>query len=112
MRRSFQSPGIQSTWFHLPRVLDIDMLIVLLALFAAEPLPFTSPASPQPEYGHELTADEALAGWIALFDGETTFGWSDAAVENGSLTRGHTASPFGSCEIKGKAETAGQMTIG
>jgi hypothetical protein len=89
------------------------MLPIFLVLLAADPQPqpFTSPSSPQPEYGHELTADEARDGWTALFDGETTFGWSDAAVKNGSLARGQTTSPFGSCEIKGEAPSAGQITI-
>lgn len=87
-------------------------LIAFSCFAVPAPQPFTSPASPQPEYGHALSADEALGGWIALFDGETTFGWSDAAVEVGTLTRGQTTSPFGSCEIKGEATTSGQITIG
>jgi hypothetical protein len=87
------------------------MLTLLVVLFAADPQPFTSPAAPEPECGHALTAGEARDGWLALFDGETTFGWSDAAVENGNLTRGETTNPFGSGEIKGEATTAGQLTI-
>ena len=90
------------------------MMPLLLALFAADPqsLPFTSPASPQPEYGHALTADESRDGWIALFDGETTFGWTDAVVEKSVISRGQSTSPFGSCEIKGEATADGQITIG
>lgn len=50
--------------------------LILLAL-AAEPRPaFTSPHDPTPEYGHGLTAEQAAAGWISLFDGKSTFGWA------------------------------------
>ncbi|MBI3463486.1 MAG: hypothetical protein HY000_10575 [Planctomycetes bacterium] len=45
---------------------------------------FTSPKTAAPEYGHGLTAEEADSGWISLFDGQTTFGWKDARVDNGS----------------------------
>src|SRR5688572_13577744 len=88
------------------------MWSLVLVCLSAEQTTFTSPASPQPEYGYLLTADEAREGWIALFDGETTFGWSDAAVENKALTRGQTTSPFHSCEFKGEAVSAGRLTIG
>ena len=88
------------------------MLTIIFLLLAAEPLPFTSPASPQPEYGHALTAKEAQEGWIALFDGETTFGWSGAAVEKQTLSGGQTTSPFGACEIKGELAAGGDMKIG
>ncbi|HZL89245.1 MAG TPA: DUF1080 domain-containing protein [Pirellulaceae bacterium] len=90
------------------------MLPILLFLLAADlqPLPFTSPSSAVPEYGHALTVDESLDGWIALFDGKTTFGWSEAAVEEETLALGQSTSPFGSCETKGEATSAGQMTIG
>src|SRR5262245_52684712 len=85
---------------------------LVLACCSADPAPFTTAASPQPEYGHGLTADEARDGWIALFDGETTFGWHDAAVADKTLTRGQTTSPFHSCEFKGEAASAGKLTIG
>ncbi len=87
-------------------------LVLIIVGFQSGQLPFTSPASPEPEYGHALTADDAAGGWIALFDGETTFGWSDAAVENHVLTRGQSTSPIASCEIKGNAAAMGTLTIG
>jgi enamine deaminase RidA (YjgF/YER057c/UK114 family) len=37
----------------------------------------------KPEHGHGLTAEEAAAGWISLFDGKTTFGWTWASAESG-----------------------------
>jgi hypothetical protein len=90
------------------------MLPVLLLILAADAAPprFTAPASEQPECGQGLTADEALDGWIALFDGATTFGWSDGAVEKSTLVRGQTTSPFHNCEFQGEAASAGKLTIG
>lgn len=90
------------------------MWTLILALIAADPekRPFTSPASAAPEYGHGLSAEEARAGWIALYDGRTAFGWTDATVENQTLSGGQTTSIFGNCELKGEAATGGQMTVG
>jgi hypothetical protein len=59
-----------------------------------------------------LSAEAALAGWIALYDGETTFGWSDATVEQQTLFRGRTTSHFGNCELQGEAAAGGEITIG
>ena len=64
-----------------------------------------TPAS-GPEHGHGLTADEAAAGWISLFDGATTFGWKDAKVENGTLSGGETTARFGNCELRGEFAAA------
>jgi hypothetical protein len=90
------------------------MLTLLLVLLAAdpEPNPFTSPKSPAAEYGHGLTAEQARDGWIALFDGETAFGWQEGKVESGALSAGRTTSKFGSCELKGEATSAGELQLG
>lgn len=90
------------------------MWFLLVALMAAQPekKPFTSPASAAPEYGHGLSADEARAGWMALFDGRTLSGWSGGKVEGRSLAGGQTTSPFGNCELKGEAERAGEIAVG
>lgn len=90
------------------------MWTLILALIAADPekRPFTSPASATPEYGQGLSAEEARAGWIALYDGRTEFGWTDSTVENQALSGGQTTSIFGNCELKGEAATGGQMTVG
>src|SRR5262249_3973720 len=37
----------------------------------------------KPEHGSGLTAEEAEAGWLSLFDGKTTFGWEGAKVDAG-----------------------------
>jgi hypothetical protein len=87
------------------------LLLVLLA-FQADEKAFTSPTSDRPEYGHGLSADEAAAGWIALFDGKTTFGWTDGAIADGILTAGISTSSFGSCELQGEAKSAGKIVIG
>src|SRR5689334_8567305 len=90
-------------------------MYALLYLLIAAQLPgqtFTSPGSPKPEYGHGLSAEEASAGWIALFDGATTFGWTGAAVEKDVLVAGTTTSSFGRCRIKGEATAGGQLSVG
>ena len=90
------------------------MLTLLLALLAADPesKPFTSPKSPAAEYGHGLTAEQARDGWIALFDGETNFGWREGKVESGSLGADRTTGKFGSCEVQGEVTTAGTLHFG
>lgn len=89
-------------------------MFLLLTLLAADPqsLHFTNPAAAAPECGYGLTAELSRDGWIALFDDETTFGWSDAVLEKRSLSHGQTSNPFGSCEIKGDVTSAGEITVG
>src|SRR4051812_27663319 len=62
-------------------------LVVALALALAAPLfPADAPARP-----NTLTPAEAAAGWLLLFDGETTFGWKvegSARVAGGALVLG------------------------
>lgn len=65
-----------------------------------------------PEQGHGLSAADAAAGWIALFDGKSTFGWKDATVKDGVLLGGTTTSEFGNCELRGVLGTGGVMMIG
>src|SRR5262249_40498805 len=89
------------------------MLILVLALIGAEPenRPFTSPASADPEYGHGLSAEQARAGWISLFDGRSLTGWKRGEIERGSLGGGQTTTSFGSCELQGEAEAAGEIAV-
>lgn len=87
-------------------------LVLLLLTADPEPKPFTSPKSPAAEYGHGLTAEQAREGWIALFDGETTFGWQEGKVKAGALSADRTSSKFGSCEIRGEATAAGELRMG
>src|SRR6516162_4727526 len=90
------------------------MCSILLVLIVAQPeqRPFTSPASEAPEYGYALSPAEAVAGWMALFDGKTRTGWSGAEVERRSLAGGMTTSVFGGCTLKGEAERAGEIAVG
>jgi enamine deaminase RidA (YjgF/YER057c/UK114 family) len=64
------------------------------------------------EYGHGLSADDALAGWISLFDGRTTFGWKGALVENGLLSGGLSTTEFGNCELRATFARGGSLSIG
>src|SRR5262245_13835707 len=86
----------------------------LLALMLAqtETRPFTSPASANPEYGHGVSPEEARAGWIAVYDGRTSSGWSGAEIERRMIGAGITTSWFGSCDLKGAATSAGEITVG
>jgi hypothetical protein len=73
---------------------------------------FTSPATETPEFGYNLSQDDALAGWIALFDGKTVFGWADGRVNDGALVGGKTMTTFGPCELKGAAASDGTIRVG
>jgi hypothetical protein len=85
-------------------------LLLVVATFAAGEEGVTelladekSPA----KFGYRLTKEEALSGWIALFDGKKTFGWRDAELTPSTepklqrhLVAGTTTSPFGSYEVR------------
>ncbi len=86
--------------------------LVLTLLAAAPSQPFTSPNSETPQYGHGLTPREADAGWLSLFDGETTFGWKNADVRNGSLRGGETTTRFRNFEIRAKVSSGGFIVVG
>lgn len=64
------------------------------------------------EFGHGLSAKEAAAGWVSLFDGQTTYGWSGASVSDGLLSGGRTTSKFQAFEVRAKSKTAGLLRIG
>ena len=65
-----------------------------------------------PEVGHGLTAKEAAAGWISLFDGQTTFGWRDARVDGDRLVGGTTTTAFGNGELRAVVDRPGTITVG
>lgn len=88
----------------------IQLLVAIMAQTA--PQPFTSPASAVPEYGHGITAAMAKEGWIALFDGQTNYGWVEATVNEKVLSGGRTTGDFGPCELRGEAANAGEITVG
>src|SRR5581483_4484448 len=65
-----------------------------------------------PEQGHGLSAAEAAAGWLSLFDGATTFGWAGARVEGGRLAGGTTNTEFGPAELRATIDHDGTLVIG
>lgn len=69
-------------------------------------------AGAAPECGHGLTADEARAGWISLFDGESAFGWEGAAVLGEALTDGATTSRFNLFELRAETSARGNIEVG
>ncbi len=54
----------------------------------------TQPSDPKPTFGHKLDGELAQRGWLALFDGETTFGWSGATVADGALSGGKSTTAW------------------
>jgi len=64
------------------------------------------------ESGHGLSLEDAMNGWISLFDGRTTCGWTGAAVAEGLISGGRTTSEFHSFEIQTLSATAGMLQIG
>lgn len=63
-------------------------------------------------YGHGLSREEALEGWISLFDGETTFGIVDGECRDGVLTGGRTSSSFRNYEIRADVVVGGPLGVG
>ncbi len=84
-------------------------LVMIAPLLQVEP--FTSPAS-SAEYGHGLSAEDAKSGWIALYDGQTAYGWTGSEVSSGTLSGGQTTTVFAGGQIKGDVVSAGLITIG
>ena len=63
--------------------------LILIAVISFAP----AVRSDEPAKAESLTAKEIADGWILLFDGETTFGWTiegEAMVEDGALILGGT----------------------
>ena len=86
-----------------------SLMVDLIAVPAVEP--DVSEYGP-PESGHGLSLDDAMNGWISLFDGRTSFGWTGASVAGGLISGGRTTSQFQSFEIRADSETAGMLQIG
>lgn len=84
------------------RTLTLDMIAVPTMKVPATP----------PEVGHGLTPKMAAEGWIALFDGRTTFGWKDAKVEDGILVGGTTTSTLGPCALRAEVVAGGLLKLG
>ena len=89
------------------------LLPLLLIVLAEDPQQaFTSPQSETPEYGYGLTKSDMQSGWISLFDGQTTFGWKEAEVNNGKLRGGETTTSFDDFELKAEVVTGGNISLG
>jgi hypothetical protein len=92
------------------------LLLPLLLFGGLAAAPGEKLVSPQgrPEYGHGVSADDALAGWVSLFDGKTAFGWADGAkVKDGTLAgEAATTTRFGDVELRADVEGDGTLTVG
>jgi hypothetical protein len=76
------------------------------------PAAATSGQESPAERGHGLTAEEAARGWIALFDGTTTFGWAGAECREGRLAGGTTTAELGDCALRGDFAHGGALSVG
>ncbi|MBA4017710.1 MAG: hypothetical protein C0483_11100 [Pirellula sp.] len=73
----------------------------------------TQPSDAKPTFGHALDDDLAQRGWLALFDGETTFGWSGATVADGALSGGRSTTAWpGRIEIRADVTKPGRLVCG
>lgn len=96
----------------------ITLLLASIALAAGED-GFTQPLADEKspaEFGYQLSKEDVFWGWIALFDGETTFGFRDAKLEEGEkpgggkvLVGGETTSPFHNYMLRVNVVRAGQL---
>ena len=91
-------------------------ILLITAAFAAGEEGYTQPLADEKspaEFGYKLSKEEALAGWIALFDGETTFGWRNAKLGTEEaqkiLVRGETTSPFHRYTLRVNVVSAGKL---
>lgn len=72
---------------------------------------------PPPEYGFRVQPMSALDGWISLFDGQTTFGWTGGELKADSAGRtqligGRTNASFGACSLEVWVSQKGSLTAG
>ncbi|MEX0585157.1 MAG: family 16 glycoside hydrolase, partial [Pirellulales bacterium] len=75
------------------------------------------PSLPPPEYGFRVPTHAALDGWIALFDGQTTFGWTGGELSADSAGRmqlvgGRTNASFGDFSLHAWVRKNGLITLG
>ncbi len=73
----------------LSRLLDVPMYSLLCLALLSPALPAHDAASELLPPG--ITMDKAFQGWIALYDGETNYGWKttgEVKIEKGILTAG------------------------
>lgn len=90
-------------------------LLLILSTLAGGEQGFTEPLADEKspaEYGYKLTKEDALAGWVSLFDGKTNFGWRGGKVENDILSAGTTTSPFHSYMLRINVVRPGKLRAG
>lgn len=90
-------------------------LLLILSTLAGGEDGFTEPLKDEKspaEYGHRLSKADAHSGWIALFDGQTAFGFKDGKVENGVLVAGTTTSPFDEYSVRVNVVRPGKLRAG
>ncbi|MGE0757935.1 MAG: family 16 glycoside hydrolase [Pirellulaceae bacterium] len=64
------------------------------------------------ERGHGLTEQAAREGWVSLFDGESSFGWTGGSVDAAGITGAATTTPWGKCRIVAEVTAGGELRHG
>lgn len=73
----------------------------------------TQPSDPQPTFGHKLQREHARLGYVALFDGTTTFGWNGGRVADGALAGGQTTTAWqGHLGLRAEVTKPGRLVCG
>jgi hypothetical protein len=93
----------------------VSSWLLAVVLLAGGEEGFTEPLAEEKspaEYGYKLTKEDALAGWIALFDGKTTYGFTGGKAENGTLMAGTTTSPFHNYTLRVNVVKPGKLRAG
>ena len=111
---------------HLAPVLVTGCFAFLL-FAVADPLParsaeiaqgyrlgvHTQPSDPKPTFGHGLGSRLVSDGWLALYDGETTFGWTGASTADRALYGGRTTTVWkGRIGLRVKVTKPGRLVCG
>ena len=73
----------------------------------------TQPSDPQPTFGHGLGSRLPMEGWLALYDGETTFGWPGARTVERALHGGRSTTVWkGRIGLRVKVTKPGRLVCG
>ena len=87
------------------------LLVIVIVATAAGLRAADAPAA---ECGRGLSIDDVRAGWISLFDGASSFGWTGATFSGleRSLAGGATSVPFRDYDVRADVLDPGRVGVG
>lgn len=92
------------------------LLLFSIALWLTCPCTSQAEDSDRKAPTDRLTPEEGLSGWLAIFDGTTTFGFSDASLDRSqdraALQGGTTTTEFANYELRVRVVRAGEISLG